>query len=254
MGANFSQSKLYLYWNGMVDFVPHPEIKGIQYDDFAHKASQIIARPCSETPLSGRYLHEKIGYKNFCDSVAESFSAEYGSVPHLVALNADQSFDWKLENGKQLSANPMGLNGFMDRYHAIHLATLYPSQEDCEMWEAVANVSKEQLIIAQAYEMMYQFLTRSAVRDGDLECKKSLVFIVLDRQAADYLCDVFGAEKGAEVLPVPALTNYTKPTRKVRSDKKPPLSIDEIRAKAAAKKRDQRAAAKMAKTQIAASA
>ncbi|OKP80774.1 hypothetical protein BTE77_00005 [Ensifer adhaerens] len=240
MGANFPATKLFLYWNSMVNFVPHPEIKGVRYDDFAHKSPHVDIRPCSETHLSGRFLHEKVGYDNFCDSVADAYLAEYGDVPHLATLNANQDFNWKLKNGTELPANPMGLNDFMDRYHAIHLATLYPSNEDCAMWKAVAGVTKEQLVIAQAYEMMYQFLTRSAIRDGADGSEEPLVFIVLDRQAADYLCEVFGVAKSGKLFNVPALTNYTKPKRKTRSDKKP-LSVDERKERAKIQKRESRA-------------
>lgn len=246
MGANFKQSKLSLYWNSMVNFVPHPEIKGTRYDDFAHKSHLIDIRPCSEVHISGRFLHEKVGYEYFCESVADAFTAEYGDVSHLVSLNAKQPFKWKLANGKEVEPNPVGLNGLMDRRHAIHLATLNPSNEDAAIWLAVAGVTKDQLMIAQAYEMMYQFLTRSAVRNNERDDEERIVFIVLDRQAADYLCDAFGAAKGGALFRVPALTNYKKPPRKVRSDKKMTKSDEQKRAETAERVRRNRAKAKEA--------
>ena len=83
-------------------------------------------------------------------------------------------------------------------------------------------MTREQLIVAQAYEMQYQFLARTSVRDGKSTYEsEELVFIVLDLPAADYLRSVFGVQKPSVKLNVPALSNYRKPARKTRSDEKP---------------------------------
>ena len=41
LGANFFQLKLYHAWKDLVNFVPHPSIKGERYDDFSHEAANM---------------------------------------------------------------------------------------------------------------------------------------------------------------------------------------------------------------------
>ncbi|MDX1004473.1 hypothetical protein GOE20_26840 [Sinorhizobium medicae] len=245
-GHNRQNSKLFLYWKDKVNWIEHPEIKGERYDTFDHKAPLIDWRHMSEDLLSWSHLSNNIGYENFKESVAEVIAREYPNEEYLVTLSAKDDGTWTCPNGRVVSANPMGLNAFQDKYLAVHLAPLIPSKMDVFMWDAIAGVSEVELVIAQYCEMLYQFFTRTAVRDGKhySECDQQLVFIGLDRPTIDVLREIFGVEKQSELLVVPALNGYVKPPRKTRSDKKPD---DVKRAAKTEGQRKRRAAERAAK-------
>jgi len=236
MGANFAHTKLSLYWGDKVNFVAHPSIKGKQYEDFSHKAEQITFRHLSEDDVS-MYRLEQIGYQKFADECAKVIEAAYPLNDYLVTLSAKKPFVWCGEDGEKISPNPMGLNSYQDDYHmAVHLAPLNPSFEDEEIWLAVAGVTSKHLMLSQAYEMQYQFFTRTSVRKK--KCPEELVFIALDRRSADAGRAVFGVQKHSELLPVLILTDYVKPPRKTRSDKK---TTEEKRATKTASQKERRA-------------
>lgn len=241
MGANFPSQKLFLYWKDKVNWVEHPEIKGVRYDDFSHKAPLIDFMHMNEGNLvSWNHLSKNIGYENFKESVADVIAEKFPRKEYLVTLSAKDDWDWKDPNGTVISPNPVGLNAFQDHNIAVHLAPLRPSNMDFAVWKAVAGVSEAELMIAQACEMQYQFFTRTACRDGKdhSECEERLTFITIDLAVADYHREVFGVEKPSELLVVPALNGYVKPPRKTRSDKKPD---DEKRAVKTARQRELRA-------------
>jgi len=242
MGANFNRSKLYLCWRSMVNFEPHPEIKDLRYEDFSHKADKIKIGYMSEKPVSMTRL-QKIGYENFIASVAGAVEAAYPTTPYIYTINkrAPNSY-WTGTNGERLSPNPMGLNGYLHYNMAVHAATLNPSKDDEAFWGAFLNVTREELRASQAYEMQYQFVTRTSIRDGKTaSLSEEIVAIVLDRCSADALCEVLGVEGPSIKLEVPALSGYQAPPRKARSDKKPPKSIQQVRAEAAERQRRSRA-------------
>ncbi|AWI60362.1 hypothetical protein [Sinorhizobium fredii] len=242
MGANFPDQKLFHYWKDKVNWVEHPEIKGERYDDFSHKAPLIDFRHMNEGDdlVSWSHLSNNIGYQNFVDSVADVVAREFPGEDHIVTTSAKDDASWKLSGGEKISPNPVGLNAFQDRHVAVHLAPLRPSNMDFAIWQAVAGVSPSELMIAQACEMQYQFFTRTASRDGKhhSECDKRLTFITIDLAVADYLREVFCVEKPSELLVIPALTEYVKPPRKTRSDKK---SAEEKKASKTARQRERRA-------------
>lgn len=211
MGANFFQSKLYHAWKDLVNFVPHPSIKGERYEDFSHKTANITFRHILEQDVSMSGL-EKIGYQKFVDATAGVFLAEYGAVDHLVTLSAKNSFTWSLNNAEIVPANPVGLNAFMDKHVCLHLAPLNPSKLDERIWQAVAGISKDELHIAQSCEMVYQMLTRSSVRNYGSHPEK-LVFIVLDLRTARYLSNLFGVTKASVLMEVRALDSIIRKTK-----------------------------------------
>ncbi|RDJ11647.1 hypothetical protein [Rhizobium grahamii] len=239
MGANFPNQKLFHYWKDKVNWVEHPEIKGVRYDDFSHKAPLIDFMHMNEGDLvSWNHLSKHIGYENFKESVADVIAAEFPNRKYLVTLSAKDDWSWNDSSGKVISPNPVGLNAFQDRSLAVHLAPLRPSNMDFAVWEAVAGVSAAELMISQACEMQYQFFTRTAARDGidHTKCEDRLTFITIDLAIADYLREVFRVEKPSELLVVPALNGYVKPARKTRSDKKP----DDVKLAAKSARQKQR--------------
>ncbi|MDI7920708.1 hypothetical protein [Ferirhizobium litorale] len=237
MGAHFAKSKINLAWRDKVNFVPHPEIKGVRYSDFSHKTDLITVRHISEDDVS-MYRLEKIGYQNFVDEAAEVFEAAYPNGDYLVTLSAKDDYEWNGENGIQISPNPLGLNRFQHINMSIHLAPLNPSDADVWIWEAVCGVTKEELMTAQAYEMQYQTATRTSIRDGKKNSTKELVFAFLDRRSADHFRHSLGIKKPSELLRVPCLTDYQNQPRRTRSDKK---SDDEKHLAKMARQRARRA-------------
>lgn len=213
-GANFFQTKLYHAWKDLVNFVPHPSIKGERYADFSHKAANITFRHMLDQDVSMSGL-EKVGYQKFVDATAGVFLAEYGAVDHLVTLSAKSSFTWPLSNSEMVPPNPVGLNAFMDRHVCLHLAPLNPSKLDERIWNAVAGVSKEELHIAQSGEMVFQMLTRSSVRDHGGE-PEELVFIVLDLRTANHLRNLFGITKPSTRMEVRALDPIIRNKKKIK--------------------------------------
>ena len=241
MGANFTDQKIFHYWKDKVNWVEHPEIKGIRYDDFSHKAPLIDFRHMNEGDLvSWSHLSGNIGYQNFVDSVADVVGEIFPGSDHIVTTSAKEDVVWSLPNGEVISPNPVGLNAFQDRHLAIHLAPLRPSNMDFFMWQAITGITPGQLMASQACEMQYQFFTRTASRDGKhhSECDKRLTFITIDLAIADYLREVFGVEKPSELIVIPALHGYVKPPRKTRSDKK---SADAKKAAKTARQAERRA-------------
>ncbi len=214
MGANFFQAKLYHAWKDLVNFVPHPSIKGQRYDNFSHKAANITFRHILDQDVSMSGL-EKVGYQKFVDATAGVFLAEYGAVDHLVTLSAKSSFTWSLNNSEMVPPNPVGLNAFMDRHVCLHLAPLNPSKLDERIWNAVAGVSPQQLHIAQSCEMVFQMLTRSSVRDHGSE-PEELVFIVLDLRTANHLRSLFGVTKSSTRMRVSALDPIIRTKKKIK--------------------------------------
>lgn len=222
MGANFHHSKLFYYWKDKVNWLPHPSIQGVRYDDFAHKASLIDLFHLSEDMLSWTHLSKRIGYENFTSSVEGVIEKHFPDAPHIVTMSAKGDGAWGLEKGEVISPNPVGLNAFQDRFLAIHLAPLIPSRSDNAIWEAVAGVTPAQLFVSQAIELLYQFLTRSAIRDGKhhSQMEQRLSFVGLDRTQMELVGKIFGCEKPSVLVDVPALTSFVQPTRKTRSDRK----------------------------------
>lgn len=211
MGANFFQSKLYHAWADLVNFVPHPSIKGERYEDFSHKAANITFRHILDQDVSMSGL-ERVGYQKFIDATAGVLLAEYGAIEHLVTLSAKTSFSWSLNNSKMVPPNPVGLNAFMDRHVCIHLAPLNPSKLDERIWNAIAGISKEELHIAQSCEMVFQMLTRSSVRDHGSD-PEDLVFIVLDLRTANHLRSLFSVTKPSVRMEVKALDPIIRKTK-----------------------------------------
>lgn len=238
-GANFFQTKLYHAWKDLVNFVPHPSIKGERYDDFSHKAANITFRHLLDQDVSMSGL-EKVGYQKFVDATAGVFLAEYGAVDHLVTLSAKSSFTWPLNNSEMVPPNPVGLNAFMDRHVCLHLAPLNPSKLDERIWNAVTGISKEELHIAQSCEMVFQMLTRSSVRDYGSESEE-LVFIVLDLRTANYLRNLFGVTKPSKRMEVRALNPIIR-TRTKHKD----MTVEERREYDRKQKAIQRARKKAA--------
>ncbi|NTA82601.1 hypothetical protein G6L13_19075 [Agrobacterium tumefaciens] len=238
-GANFFQTKLYHAWKDLVNFVPHPSIKGERYDDFSHKAANITFRHLLDQDVSMSGL-EKVGYQKFVDATAGVFLAEYGAVDHLVTLSAKSSFTWPLNNSEMVPPNPVGLNAFMDRHVCLHLAPLNPSKLDERIWNAVTGISKEELHIAQSCEMVFQMLTRSSVRDHGSESEE-LVFIVLDLRTANYLRNLFGVTKPSKRMEVRALNPIIR-TRTKHKD----MTVEERREYDRKQKAIQRARKKAA--------
>ncbi|WP_313199937.1 hypothetical protein [Rhizobium sp.] len=222
MGANFHHSKLYRYWADKVNWLAHPSIEGVRYDDFAHKAPLIDLYHLSEDMLSWTYLDKKIGYEGFISSVSDVIEQHFPGQDHIVTMSAKGDGEWRLENGTAISPNPVGLNAYQDIHLAIHLAPLLPSQSDNAIWAAVAGMTESELFVSQAIELLYQMLTRTAIRDGKhhSEGDQRLSFVGLDRAQMEYVGSIFGVDKPSVLLSVPALTDYVKPARKVRSDKK----------------------------------
>jgi len=238
MGANFTRSKLYLAWRSIVDFEPHPEIKKFRYKDFSHKEGKIKVVYLSEAPVSMKRLKD-IGYESVIASIAGEVEAAYPSRPYIYTIYAGASDSvWPGANGTRLSANPMGLNDYLHYNMAVHAATLNPSNDHFAVWKAFYGVTREELMAAQAYEMQYQFATRTSIRDGKLASEsEEVVLIVLDRRSADALCEVLSVDEPSFKLEVTAFSEYQAPPRKARSDKKPPKSREQVRAAAAERQR-----------------
>ncbi|AYD00932.1 hypothetical protein [Neorhizobium sp. NCHU2750] len=244
MGANFAYSKLYRYWADKVDWVVHPSIEGVRYEDFSHKAPLIDLYHLSEEMLSWTHLSKRIGYDNFVLSVADVIEQQFPKQPHIVTMSAKGEGSWRLKTGEAISPNPVGLNAYQDRYLAVHLAPLLQSNMDSAIWLAVAGMTASELFVSQAIELLYQFLTRTAVRDGKKysedhpEDQTRLSFVGLDRGQMEYVGSIFGVSKPSVLLEVPALTEYTRAPRKQRSDKK---SDDEKRASKSERQKQRRA-------------
>lgn len=240
-GANFYRSKLFYCWRSMVDFEPHPEIRASRYEDFSHKEGKIKVYHLSEAPVSMARL-ERIGYKSVIASIAKIVEATYPSRSYIYTLNAKAGDIWPGANGTRVSPNPMGLNEYMQVNMAVHAATLNPGKDDVAFWRTFFDVSEHELMEAQAYEMQYQFVTRTSIRDGKPASQsEEVVLIVLDRRSADALCAVLGVEKPSCELYIPALSSQQKAPRKTRSDKKPPKSLEQQRADDAERQRRYRA-------------
>lgn len=231
MGANFYDSKLALFWGPRVDFRPHPSIRCERNFDVRSKSHLMNAKYLSEKDVSRTRL-DKTGYQTFVHLVADAVQDAYGSQPHIVTMNTDKDYKWSLESGEVLSPNPMGLNEYQDRHLGIHLAPLNPSKMDIAIWWEVAEVTSKQLMIAQANELQYQFMTRLSVRDAESE--KPVDCIFLDKRSADRFREVMGIEKPAELFVVPGFGDAPKKPRKTRSDKKT-KTPEEIKAANAAK-------------------
>lgn len=228
MGANFFQSKLYHAWKDVVNFVPHPSIKGERYEDFSHKAANITFRHILEQDVSMWGLEKiapnKTGYQKFVDATAVVFQAEYGDVPHLVTVSKKYPEKWPLDNSEFVPANPVGLNAFIDRHVCLHLAPLNPSKLEERMWKAVTGISKAELHVAQSCEMVFQMLTRSSVRNYGSQ-PEELVFIVLDLRTAIYLSNLFGVTKPSVHMEVRALDPIIRKNKKIKD-----MTPDEKRA------------------------
>lgn len=221
LGFNFLKSKLALYWASLgVQFVEHPSIKGERYSDFSHKADHITIRHMRDDDVSMSWL-EKIGYQDAADSLADVIEAQYPEQDYLICLSKRNPYEWKGQRGEIISPNPLGLNCYQHMHMAVHFAPLNPSAADLRAWKAVCGVTEQQYQVSQSYELQYQMVTRTAVRDGKAGSSKPLVFIVLDLRSANYLRQVFGITKPSIKLDVPALEGWTKPERKKHKPHKP---------------------------------
>lgn len=210
MGANFEDSLLFLMWQHLLDFQPHPVIKG-DYQDFRHKAKKVKLFYFSNMNCTKYLMEEKleIGVQGFLDRAAEAVLERFGAVDHIFCVNnaTDEAgrklppYTWKLEErvdgepgkGKRVSPDPNGINSLQDRHMAIHMAALNFSPMDFRFFEKFLGIDPAEAVQAMTMERIAQFVGRTSIRDRFNE-DDDVTIIVFDLRSAEYLQKLIGCK------------------------------------------------------------
>jgi hypothetical protein len=205
LGANFTNSLLYLVHGSNINFAPHPTIKG-RYSDHSHKAKQtklyyFSKRDCSKT------LFNEIGFQFFFDAAAKAIADRFPNTPHIFTMNnpkkeivkgkwvTPEPYKWELEGttGKRVSPDPRGQNGLKDYDMAIHMAALNYSKTDFQFFNDFLSISSDEAVRSMSFDMVYQFIGRTSVRT--LESNAEIILVVFDRRTAKWLQSLIGCEE-----------------------------------------------------------
>jgi hypothetical protein len=165
IGANFKDSLLYLLWQKLADFEPHPDIKA-DYHDIRTKAHLVDLFAFHERDLSSTLIKE-ISPQLYYDAASDAVSPVIDKQPHIYCLNNEkrgQNHRWSLPNSTRLSPDPRGINEFQGLNIAIHLAALNEHPDTFGFLERFAGITGEQVKIATTFERIYQFIGRTSIR------------------------------------------------------------------------------------------
>lgn len=229
--ANIKETFLYMMWSKDTVFKPHSYIESLlDYTDFSHNQNLFDLYNVPTKNLSKSFLKqlsstEKLeeGTQIFLDIVAPVIADMFANRPHIYCTNKHptegKKYHWALDDedhggtGKRVITNPHGWNDLQHYDMGVFLAAINYDPETLRRLHAFYGITSEQAKKALCYQIVYQFLGRTAMRNKD--SKERVALIVPDEGCAEYVQKLLGC---APSTPLPI--NFAKRPRKVRKDHK----------------------------------
>ncbi len=204
IGANRDTTLLFRMWSkeGVV-FEANKSIEDrLDYSDLRHKAALTKVYHPPIPNLSKTFLrrlgktNEEVGQQTFLDIVAEAIFDSFGEQRHIFCTNkhkhSGKEYGWKLEGkgGERVITNPHGWNDLQDCDMAVFMAAInYDPVTVQRLWDFYGIDQKESKE-ALCYELVYQFLGRTSLRNMDSE--NEVILVVPDAGAAANICALIG--------------------------------------------------------------
>ena len=214
IGANPEKTLLCRMWSKDVDFQPHQDIESrLDYSDLSHKAKYVkIYYPpipnLSKTFLQrlGKGNHE-VGNQTFLHMCANAIGDLFPGRRHIFCTNKhahkNKEYHWALEGelgGVRVITNPHGWNDLQDINMAVFLAAINFDPVTTQRLYAFYGITAQEAKEALAYELVYQFLGRTSLRDR--ASTEEVILIVPDKGAAEFIQNMIG-NGCAEPTPLP---------------------------------------------------
>ncbi|WP_430258587.1 hypothetical protein [Neorhizobium sp. IRS_2294] len=236
IGASVKDSLLYLLWQNIVDFAPHPEIVA-NYHDIRTKADLVRLYAFHERDLSSTLLAEtgRQTYFDACSNAAAPLIAGQGSIVCVNNEKRGERHRLPIPNAVRLSPDPRGTNAFKDINVAVHMAALNEHPDTFGFFERFFGVRPDQVKTATSWERIYQFIGRVSIRSK--EANEPILIFVSDLGSARFLQEKIGCAPPT-VLNIGLETVEGAP--KKRGPKATALSIEERREKERLRKAAQR--------------
>jgi hypothetical protein len=191
IGANFKDSLLYLLWQKLADFEPHPVIKA-DYHDIRTKAHLVDLFALHERDLSSTLIKD-VSAQNYYDAAMTAVAPIISNQKHIYCLNNEkhgQNHKWVLPDSTRLSPDPRGINAFQGVNVAVHLAALNEHPDTFGFLERFAGINGEQLKTATSWERVYQFIGRTSIRSKHSDARVKI--FVGDMSTATFLQSKIG--------------------------------------------------------------
>ena len=258
-----------LMWSTDVDFQPNEWIESqLDQDYLTDKAPLVTIRYPQGVKNLSKHFFKTIGDDDrhkgnqlYLDRLADAIDAEYPNRNHIFCTNtrdaksANPGYAWKLEcpcrgrdqkctcegYGKRVIVNPHGLNALQKYNMAVFGAAINFDPITQERLFAFYGITPEQAKEALCWHMIMQFSGRTSIRNPD--SMEPIVIVAPDEKSASYLKDML-----PEAIMKPFEIHFgERPKRgRPKGSRRVFRTEDERKAKNAADRRAQRAAAKAA--------
>ncbi|NRP86690.1 hypothetical protein GFPCMMHI_02598 [Ensifer adhaerens] len=257
ISANFDKTLLSMMWSKDVEFQTNEEIQSrLRYQDMRHVADFVELHHAPVKNLSKTFLtrlgtgDEERGIQQFLDMIARCLGEMFPGREHIHCSNKrsdDKDFRWLLDGekgGQRVITNPFGWNSLKHCNMAAFLAAINYDPDTNERLYAFYGITQKQAKDALCYQMVYQFMGRTMIRDKDNIGKPDesgkllkVVLVLPDEGAAEAVQEMLGC---AASTPLPIDFGEQPKRGRPRVEK----SEDQKRAEATERKRKSRAARK----------
>ncbi|MQU78051.1 hypothetical protein FB009_11785 [Sinorhizobium medicae] len=211
ISANIEKTLLSRMWSKDVTFKTNEFIESrLDYSDLSHKAECVELHHVPIPNLSKTFVKglakgkEAEGNQTFLNLVAEPIDEMFPGRPHIYCTNKHpregKEYDWLLEAGTRVITNPHGWNHLQDCDMGVFLAAINFDPDTVERLFAFYGITADQSKEALCYQLVYQFLGRTSLRDKD--SRKKVVLIVQDEGAAKNLQSLIPGCAPSTPLPI----------------------------------------------------
>ncbi|MFD1326765.1 DUF6538 domain-containing protein [Mycoplana ramosa] len=179
ISANFDETLLAMMWSKDVHFQRNEWIQSrLRYQDMKHVADFVELYHAPVKNLSKTFLtrlgkgDEERGTQDYVDRVALCLGDMFPGREHIHCSNKlsdDKDYRWLLDDkgGQRVITNPFGWNTFKHCNMAVFLAAINYDPDTNDRLYAFYGITKAQAKNALCYQMIYQFLGRTMIRDKD---------------------------------------------------------------------------------------
>ncbi|OWV91571.1 hypothetical protein [Rhizobium sp. R693] len=259
ISANFDKTLLSMMWSKDVEFQTNEEIQSrLRYQDMKHVADKVELYHAPVKNLSKTFLKrlgkgdEETGTQQFLDAVAGCVGQMFPGREHIYCSNKrsdNKEFRWLLDGdkgGQRVITNPFGWNSLQHCDMAVFLAAINYDPDTIERLYAFYGITQKQAKDALCYQMVYQFIGRTMIRDEESigQTKKKVVLVLPDEGSADAVALMLGCSAST-----PLGIDFGKQPKRGRP--RVQKSKEQLRAEAAERKRKSRAAKSAAAVEMA---
>jgi hypothetical protein len=182
LSADFEQSITYQVWSQLgVEFVKEVNATRLQLPQNKIEIFHFSDRNASISHFQNARPLDKV----------QEWVGKNIKSPTIVASNKKVDFAPVNSNLIEVSMTSNGMNKFSHIHDALWLGSVKQSNPIYEMYLQTYGLDKKTLIQIMEYGAMYQFVTRTSIRENNGATNR---FYVFDRNQAEYLGKKFGVE------------------------------------------------------------